>query len=134
MQLAIQKGHVRLLVCDSPDNAPEIACTVEEITQPIVIDNSRPAIKSLSASAGTSGRYIISGAVKDADSQIIKVQYTLDGQEWISAYPVDGIFDSLEESFQITTAPLPPGDYTLTVNAFDAEGNIGIEKALFEVK
>lgn len=134
LRLPDGKYHIRLLVCDSPDNAPEIACTVEEITQPIVIDNSRPAIKSLSASAGTSGRYIISGAVKDADSQIIKVQYTLDGQEWISAYPVDGIFDSLEESFQITTAPLPPGDYTLTVNAFDAEGNIGIEKAMFEVK
>lgn len=134
LRLPDGKYHIKLLAGDSPDNAPEIACTTEEITQPIVIDNSRPVIKPLSASAGTGGRYIISGSVKDADSQIIKVQYTLDGQEWISAYPVDGLFDSLEEPFQITTAPLPPGDYTLTVNAFDTEGNIGIEKALFEVK
>jgi hypothetical protein len=99
-----------------------------------VIDNSRPNIKSLDAAAGTEGKYVISGAARDDYSNVVKVQYTIDGQEWTSAYPVDGVFDSLEEPFQITTRPLVPGNYTLIVNAFDSEGNIGIEKVLIEVK
>ena len=83
---------------------------------------------------GADGRYVISGTIKDEYSNIIKVQYTIDGHEWTSAYPVDGVFDSTEESFQITTKRLTPGDYVLIVNAFDNEGNIGVEKAMVEVK
>ena len=99
-----------------------------------MIDNTRPIIKSMNAAMGTDGRYVISGTIKDDYSNIIKVQYTIDGQNWTSAYPVDGVFDSQEESFQITTKRLTPGDYTLIVNAFDSEGNIGVEKVMIEVK
>ena len=43
-------------------------------------------------------------------------------------------YDLPEESFQLSTKSLLPGDYTIMINAFDSEGNIGIEKAVFEVK
>ncbi len=134
LRLPDGKYQVRLTASDEPDNPPETAFSTEDTIQPVVIDNSRPNIRSISAAAGTGGRYVISGTGKDNYSNIVKVQYTIDGQEWISAYPVDGVFDSLEESFQITTRPLTAGDYTLIVNAFDSEGNIGIEKVIFEVK
>lgn len=126
--------QIKLMASDEPDNPPETAMSVENTLQPIVVDNSKPVIKSLSAAAGTGGKYIITGMVKDDYNTIVKVQYTLDGQDWVSAYPVDGMFDSTEESFQITTKPLTSGDYTLILNAFDSEGNIGIEKIVFEVK
>lgn len=126
--------QIKLVVSDEPDNPPETALSAENITQPVVIDNSRPIIQSLSTTDKTDGRYVISGSVKDGYSTIGKVQYTIDGQEWISAYPVDGVFDSTEESFQITTKPLVPGDYTLVINAFDSEGNIGAEKVMIERK
>ncbi|MFN3532509.1 MAG: hypothetical protein ACK41Q_08385 [Candidatus Brocadia sp.] len=134
LRLPDGRYQVRLTASDDPDNPPEIAFSTENTIQPIVIDNSRPIIKSINAAAGTGGRCVIAGTVKDDYSNIVKVQYTIDGQEWISAYPVDGVFDSLEESFQITTKPLTIGDYTLIVNAFDSEGNIGVEKVMFEVK
>lgn len=134
LRLPDGKYQVRLTASDEPDNPPETAFSTEDTIQPIVIDNSRPIIKSLSIAAGTEGRYVISGAAKDEHSNIVKVQYTIDGHEWVSAYPVDGVFDSLEESFQITTKPLIPGDYTIVVNAFDSEGNIGIEKVMLEAK
>ncbi len=134
LRLPDGKYQVRLTATDEPDNPPETAFSTEDTIQPIVIDNSRPGMRALNVAAGTEGRYVISGTVKDEHSNIVKVQYTVDGQEWISAYAMDGVFDSLEESFQITTRPLRTGDYTLVVNAFDSEGNIGIEKVMIEAK
>ncbi|MBE7445509.1 MAG: hypothetical protein HS132_09775 [Planctomycetia bacterium] len=134
LRLPDGKYQVKLTVSDGTDNPPETAFITENTIQSIVIDNSRPNIKPLGATAGTEGKYVISGTARDDYSNVVKVQYTIDGQEWISAYPVDGVFDSLEESFQITTSPLMPGNYTLIINAFDSEGNIGIEKVLIEVK
>ncbi len=134
LRLPDGKYQIRLEANDSPDNPPETAFNMEDITQPTVVDNSRPVIQSLNSVKREDGRYTISGTVRDDYSSILKVQYTIDGQEWISAYPVDGLFDSTEESFQITTKPFPSGDYTLIINAFDSEGNIGAEKVLLEVK
>ena len=134
LRLPDGKYQVKLVAGDEPDNPPETALSAENTIQPIVIDNSRPMIKSLNTAMGADGRYVISGTIKDDYSNIIKVQYTIDGHEWTSAYPIDGVFDSQEESFQITTKHLTPGDYTLIVNAFDSEGNIGVEKAMVEAK
>ncbi len=134
LRLPDGKYQVKLIASDEPDNPPETAFSVENTIQPIIIDNSRPSIKPINTAMGTGGRGVISGTVRDEYSNIIKVQYTVDGQEWISAYPVDGMFDSMEESFQITTKPLLAGDYTFIINAFDNEGNIGIEKVMFEAK
>jgi len=134
LRLPDGKYQVKLVASDEPDNPPETALSAENTIQPIVIDNSRPMIKSMNTAMGADGRYVISGAIKDECSNIIKVQYTIDGHEWTSAYPIDGVFDSQEESFQITTKHLTPGDYTLIVNAFDSEGNIGVEKAMVEAK
>jgi len=134
LRLPDWKYQIKLVASDEPDNPPETALSSENTIQPIVIDNSRPIIKSMNTAMGADGRYVISGAIKDEYSNIIKVQYTIDGHEWTSAYPVDGVFDSQEESFQITTKHLTQGDYTLIVNAFDSEGNIGVEKVMFEVR
>ncbi|MGQ3684320.1 MAG: two-component regulator propeller domain-containing protein [Candidatus Loosdrechtia sp.] len=122
--------HIRLVASDEPDNPPETALSVEEITQPVVIDNSRPVIQSVKLRDNHDGRYVITGTAKDTCSKIIKVQYTIDGQEWISASPLDGLFDSEEEAFQIITKPFAPDNYTLIVNAIDSEGNIGAEKVM----
>lgn len=134
LRLPDGKYQVRLIASDDPDNPPETAASAEKTIEPVVIDNARPDVRLVNAVAATGGRYVVSGTARDEYSKIIKVQYTLDGQEWVSAYPVDGVFDSPGESFQITTKPLSPGDYTLVVNAFDSEGNIGIGKVLFEAK
>ena len=134
LRLPDGKYQVKLMVSDDPDNPPETAFSTEKTTEPVVVDNTRPDIRCLNAAVGAEGKYVISGTAKDEYSKIVKIQYTIDGQEWIPAFPMDGIFDSPEESFQITTRLLTPGDYTLIINAFDGEGNIGIEKVLFEAK
>lgn len=134
LRLPDGKYQVRLSASDIPDNPPETAFHVEDTIPPVVVDNSRPVIQSLNCMKKEDGRYSISGVAKDDYSSVVKVQYTIDGQDWVSAYPVDGLFDSPEEPFEITTKILPPDDYTLVINGFDSEGNIGAEKVLLEIK
>jgi len=123
--------QIKLIANDTPDNPPEISLETEVILpQHFFIDNSRPVIKDMQITPGSDGneKYEIIGTVLDKYSKIVKVQYTIDGQEWISAYPADGVFDSPRESFKIITRPLEAGNYTFIINAFDSEGNIGTGK------
>ncbi|MCS6918152.1 MAG: hypothetical protein NZM28_00105 [Fimbriimonadales bacterium] len=53
---------------------------------------------------------------------ITGVQYKLGDGEWLSAEPVDGMFDSAFEMFRIRTPKLPAGEHTLTIKAFNAAG------------
>ncbi|MEN3000875.1 MAG: SpoIVB peptidase S55 domain-containing protein, partial [Armatimonadota bacterium] len=53
---------------------------------------------------------------------IVGVQYRLNKGEWLSAEPLNGLFDSAFEMFRIKTEPLEPGEHTLTIKAFNAAG------------
>jgi len=53
---------------------------------------------------------------------IVGVQYRIDKNEWLSAEPLNGLFDSAFEMFRLKTEPLEPGEHTLTIKAFNAAG------------
>lgn len=53
---------------------------------------------------------------------ITGVQYKIGNGEWLSAEPVDGMFDSAFEGFRIRTPKLPAGEHTLIIMAFNAAG------------
>ncbi|MBM4055413.1 MAG: hypothetical protein FJ264_12260 [Planctomycetes bacterium] len=136
LRLPDGKYEIKLEASDYPDNPPETALTTETLLQqPLTVDNSRPIIaESMTVKVKSEGICTIIGSAQDECTEIMKIQYTIDGQEWLSASPVDGIFDYMEESFQITTVPLRQGDYTVIINVFDSEGNIGVKKVIFHVK
>jgi len=50
------------------------------------------------------------------------VQYRIDKNEWLSAEPLNGLFESAFEMFRLKTEPLEPGEHTLTIKAFNAAG------------
>jgi len=60
---------------------------------------------------------------------IVGVQYRIDKGEWLSAEPLNGLFDSAFEIFRLKTEPLEPGEHTLTIKAFNAAGK-SIEQEL----
>ena len=39
--------------------------------------------------------------VRDQDSSVQKVEYSLDGDKWQTVYPKDGIADSRDEQFEL---------------------------------
>jgi hypothetical protein len=47
------------------------------------------------------GRVTIAFDVRDANSSVQKVDYSLDGDKWQAIYPKDGIADSRFEQFEL---------------------------------
>jgi flavin-binding protein dodecin len=43
----------------------------------------------------------VSFEIRDADSAVQKAEYSLDGDRWMTVYPLDGIADSRLELFEL---------------------------------
>ena len=62
------------------------------------------------------------------------VGFEFRGKEWDMVFSVDGIVDSRTEEFEIGTEKLDPGEHFIALRIYDSTGNIGIGKAVFQVK
>jgi hypothetical protein len=62
--------------------------------------------------------------VRDDQSAVSRVEYSLDGGAWLPAYPVDGLFDGRRESVALRLEGQASGK-TLVVRATDALHNVG---------
>ena len=69
-------------------------------------------------------RFIVPAEVRDADSAVTRVEYSLDAQRWQPAFPRDGILDGRQEAFEIRLDADAAGR-TLVIRATDALGNVG---------
>jgi hypothetical protein len=101
------------------------------ISEPLLIDNTRPVIQDLKAESGEKGKWKIRGTAADALSVILEIQYSVDAKDWISIYPTSGIFDSKTAEFEFTLQGLAAGEHTVSVKATDAAGNRGLAKVVF---
>ena len=64
----------------------------------------------------------LSFAVKDAQSPVQRVEYSLDALRWRTIFPVDGIADAPDERYEILLEEgVTPAD--ITIRAYDAMGN-----------
>jgi len=95
---------VRVLASDSLSNAADRALTGSLESEPVIIDNTPPSITASSTSAGGAPR--LSVEVRDEQSPIQKVEYSIAGREWRLVYPADGLADSPAERYDIS---LPAG-------------------------
>lgn len=120
---------VKLRVSDSPNNPSPYALTDEEISQPFLIDNTRPTVENLKTTL--SGKVAtVRGRVVDNLSPIKGIEYSVDAGDWIAIYPLDEIFDSLSEPFEFTTTELSLGEHTLILRVTDEAGNVGSAKTI----
>jgi hypothetical protein len=125
---------VKLVASDEPDNPAEIALSTEKVSEPFLVDNTRPMLAELRASVSPDGRKAeVSGLARDDLSNIARIEYSVDAGDWRAIFPRDNIFDSREEDFQFTVEGLSPGEHTIIVNATDTEENIGSGKVLIEL-
>jgi hypothetical protein len=63
--------------------------------------------------------------VVDGLGPIARVEIAVDGRlEWRPLAPIDGLYDTADESFDADIASLvPTGNHIVAVRAFDAAGN-----------
>jgi hypothetical protein len=93
---------IRLSASDSPSNAEDRRLTGERDSDPITVDNTPPVITTEIARGAPGTRLIV--RVRDAQSPIQKVEYSLGGGSWQLVFPADGLADSPEERYEIPLA------------------------------
>ena len=93
--------YVKVTATDAPSNSPSTALVGSFESVSFDIDNTPPVIEVQSATrAGT--KATVKFVVRDEQSTVSRVEYSLDASRWRVAYPVDGIPDSRREDFEVT--------------------------------
>ena len=122
--------EVRITASDARSNTTSTTMTGSRVSDPVVVDNTGPAVKSIGAAspAEGDGKYrIFEIEVVDELSAIGKLEYTIDSNaDWVSTVPDDLVYDTTNENFTIkidAKKDLPKGDHVLTIKVSDAVGN-----------
>jgi hypothetical protein len=117
---------LRIIASDAPSNSPDTMLTGTRETTAFDIDNTPPTIV-VSNSRRDGARTVLTFTVRDEDSSVQKVEYSLDGTQWQTVYPRDGIADSRVEQFELTLE----GEMAtrgVIIRAADALNNVASER------
>jgi hypothetical protein len=124
--LSVGDGQYELRVTakDSPSNPTTAALSGSRITERIVVDNTQPVLKNLTAKANGAA-VTVRGTATDASSRIVAIAYTADSSDdWKTTLPSDGICDSGDERIAIQIKDMKPGEHRIAVKVTDRYGNI----------
>lgn len=91
---------IKIVASDSPSNPPGSAFTGERESVSFDIDNTPPAIE-VAAIRRESGRTVLQFSVRDEQSPVQRVEYSVEADRWRTIYPKDGIADSRNEQFEL---------------------------------
>lgn len=129
------KYVVKVVVTDKTSNATGWL-TDEKISDPFIICNTPPTLVALQRDVkiGQDRRAVVLGIASSKLARITGVDYRVDGGDWQATRPLDGIFDSLVEEFELSTDPLEKGDRELEVKAVDSAGNSTTTKLKVKVE
>jgi hypothetical protein len=109
----------KIVARDTPSNAPTASLSGEKSTEPIDIDNTPPTV-----TPGTVSGNRVTFIAADRASYIVRAEYSVNGGDWQTVYPIDGIADSPTETFSIEV-PQGAGEYVVTLRVFDVNRNSG---------
>ena len=127
---AVPAGTYRLRVTasDRPSNNPTEAQSRDRESEPFIVDHRPPTVTITPKAAR------VTVVLKDNLTRLVKASYALDGGDWLSIFPDDGLFDTPSETITIALPDLKPGTHILVVRATDAAGNLGTGDAIVEIR
>ena len=115
---------VKVVVTDSRSRGKS-ALTGERTSESFDVDNTPPAVSSISETKSESGRISLKFRANETSSRITRAEFNVNGGEWRPVFADDGILDGKMETFTLDV-PLPAtGRYVIALRVFDAAGNIG---------
>ena len=116
---------IKIVASDAPDNPSGQALFGERLSEPVDIDNTPPALRSIAPTSGGSSSTRVVFEVADVTGKIKRGDFSLDGSPWTPLFPEDGIADSGRERYSVELPPLAAGEHTVSLRAFDGSGNVG---------
>lgn len=123
--------RVRVVALDKPNNPPERALSSELVSEPFLVDNSKPLISDIRATRLPDGSVQVFFSASDVTSLLAKASYVLEAQRPVVLFPVDNVFDSPTETFEILLKDLLPHTNSIAVTVEDIAGNIGTARIRF---
>lgn len=113
---------LKVAASDAPSNSPGAALVGELESATFDIDNT-PARIEVQPAARAGARTTIAFSVRDEQSPVMRVEYSLDASRWRVVYPKDGIPDSRREDFEVTLDENESGR-SVIIRATDAMNNV----------
>ncbi|MHC4983278.1 MAG: hypothetical protein ACYTF6_08950 [Planctomycetota bacterium] len=127
--------EIRATASDSPANPPGKARTATRISGRIIVDNTAPTIKQLTAAAKKGKAVEVEGVVRDNASRIVSIFYAADSaDEWVVVLPKDGICDSTGEDFKFELKELEAGAHRIAIRVTDLYGNVSYSTVTVKVE
>jgi hypothetical protein len=113
---------VKVVASDAASHPDEQSLAGELESVSFDIDNAPPTV-TIGAVTRDGVRFVVPVEVRDADSPLSRVEYSLDAQRWQTAHPRDGMLDARREVFDVRLDADAAGR-TLVVRATDALNNV----------
>jgi sugar lactone lactonase YvrE len=114
---------VKVAASDQLSNPAESALRGELESTSFDIDNTPPTL-TIAPLRREGSQIVVPVDVRDTDSPIRQVQYSLDTERWQSGFPGDGMLDARLERIEIRL-PASTAGRTLVIRATDAMNNLG---------
>lgn len=124
LSLADGSYTVKIVAKDKNSNPAGQDLTGERISEPFTIDNTQPTVTVSGQPQITGGKGRVTFLASDSSSYLTRAEYSVNGGPWLSVYADDGISDGPDERYTVEI-PVKPGEFSVTLRVFDAEGNVG---------
>ncbi len=123
--------YFKVLASDHPSNPPSRALTGFQLTDEVIIDNTPPRVTSSTPVIKGHSAEIVFKA-EDRLSLMKRAEYSLNGGDWQTVFPEDGISDSTVETYRITVElPATAGPHAIAFRCYDESTNsAGIKVAV----
>ena len=126
--------EVKVVATDAAANPPGAGRSTGRVSDPVLVDNTAPAVGDLRWQQ-KGGNIEIQLTAVDRTSTVAAMDYAVDSsREWQAVLPTDNIFDGPQESVTVSVPGLSPGTHQVTLRATDARGNQAFENVVVTVE
>jgi hypothetical protein len=119
---------IKVVASDHKANPSDSALRGERESPSFDVDNTAPVV-SVAAPRREGNAFVVPFDVRDTDSPVTRVEYSVDSQRWQGAFPQDGILDARREQFTLRLEAAMAGRM-LVIRATDAMNNVGSGEVL----
>lgn len=130
LSLADGRYTIKIVAKDTRSNPVGRELSGDRISEPFTIDNTQPTVTVFGQPQITGDKGRVTFIASDASSYLTRAEYSVNGGAWTSVYADDGISDGPNERYTVEIPLKSPGEFSVTLRVFDADGNVGNARAI----